>query len=73
MAMVRELLSFIPSNNLEDPPFVPTDDDRNRRDPELALDVANAYMRVARVQGVPVSSNLGQMDEAEKSLRLAED
>ena len=44
-----------------------------RRDPELALDVANAYMRVARVQGVPVSSNLGQMEEAEKNLRLAED
>jgi propionyl-CoA carboxylase beta chain len=36
MAMVRELLSFMPSNNLEDPPFVPTDDPSNRRDPELA-------------------------------------
>jgi propionyl-CoA carboxylase beta chain len=36
LAMVRELLSFIPSNNLEDPPFVATDDDRNRRDPALA-------------------------------------
>ena len=36
LAMVRELLSFMPSNNLEDPPFVPTDDDRNRRDPALA-------------------------------------
>jgi propionyl-CoA carboxylase beta chain len=36
MAMVRELLSFLPSNNLEDPPFVPTEDDRNRRDPALA-------------------------------------
>src|SRR6266568_3966239 len=35
LAMVRELLSFIPSNNLEDPPFVPTDDDPNRRDPAL--------------------------------------
>ena len=35
LAMVRELLSFIPSNNLEDPPFVPTDDDPNRRDPSL--------------------------------------
>jgi hypothetical protein len=43
------------------------------RDPELALDVANAYMRVARVQGVPVSSNLGQMEAAEKNLRRAED
>jgi propionyl-CoA carboxylase beta chain len=36
LAMVRELLSFIPSNNLEDPPVVPTDDDPNRRDPALA-------------------------------------
>jgi propionyl-CoA carboxylase beta chain len=33
--MVRELFSFMPSNNVDDPPFVPTDDDRNRRDPEL--------------------------------------
>jgi propionyl-CoA carboxylase beta chain len=36
LAMVRELFSFIPSNNLEDPPFVATDDDPNRRDPALA-------------------------------------
>jgi propionyl-CoA carboxylase beta chain len=36
LAMVRELLSFLPSNNLEDPPFAPTEDDPNRRDPALA-------------------------------------
>jgi tRNA A-37 threonylcarbamoyl transferase component Bud32/tetratricopeptide (TPR) repeat protein len=41
-------------------------------DPELALEVGNAYMRVARVQGVPISSNLGQMDQAEQNLRIAE-
>ena len=41
-------------------------------DPELALEIGNAYMRVARVQGVPVSTNLGQMDQAEKNLRTAE-
>src|SRR5262249_56605307 len=35
LAMVRELLSFIPSNNVDDPPFVPTDDPVDRRDPEL--------------------------------------
>jgi propionyl-CoA carboxylase beta subunit len=35
LAMVRELLSFLPSNNVDDPPFVPTDDDPNRRDPKL--------------------------------------
>jgi tRNA A-37 threonylcarbamoyl transferase component Bud32/tetratricopeptide (TPR) repeat protein len=41
-------------------------------DPDLALEVGNAYMRVARVQGVPTSPNLGQMDQAEASLRMAE-
>jgi propionyl-CoA carboxylase beta chain len=35
LAMIRELLSFVPSNNLEDPPFVPNDDDPNRRDEAL--------------------------------------
>src|SRR5581483_8513380 len=36
LAMVKELLSFLPSNNLEDPPFVASADDPNRRDPKLA-------------------------------------
>jgi propionyl-CoA carboxylase beta chain len=36
LAMVRELLSFIPSNNLDDPPFVPTSDPPDRREPKLA-------------------------------------
>jgi tetratricopeptide (TPR) repeat protein len=40
-------------------------------DPELALELGNAYMRVARVQGVPISTNLGQMDQAEQNLRIA--
>ena len=31
----RRLLSFIPSNNLDDPPIVPTDDDPMRMAPEL--------------------------------------
>jgi propionyl-CoA carboxylase beta chain len=35
LTLIRELLSYIPSNNLEDPPFVPTDDDPRRRDPRL--------------------------------------
>ena len=35
LAMVRELLAFIPGNNLDDPPLLPTDDDRERRDPKL--------------------------------------
>jgi propionyl-CoA carboxylase beta chain len=32
---VRELLSYLPLNNAEDPPYVATDDDPNRADPEL--------------------------------------
>ena len=32
---IRELLSFLPSNNTEDPPFRPTSDDANRRDEKL--------------------------------------
>ena len=35
MLTLRELLSYIPSNNVEDPPFVPTSDPSNRRDEEL--------------------------------------
>ena len=35
LAMVRELLSFLPSNNLDDPPRRPTGDDRARADAEL--------------------------------------
>jgi propionyl-CoA carboxylase beta chain len=36
LAMVRELLSFLPPNNLDDPPPGPTDDPPDRRDPALA-------------------------------------
>ncbi len=43
-----------------------------RSDPDLALEAGNAYMRVARVQGVPMQSNLGQTDLADQSLRTAE-
>jgi propionyl-CoA carboxylase beta chain len=32
---IQNLLSFIPQNNLEDPPFVPTGDDPRRMDPRL--------------------------------------
>jgi propionyl-CoA carboxylase beta chain len=35
LALIRELLSFIPSNNLEDPPRRPTKDDINRVDEAL--------------------------------------
>jgi tetratricopeptide (TPR) repeat protein len=43
-----------------------------RGDPELALEIGNAYMRVARVQGVPTTNNLGEMEQADKSLTTAE-
>jgi propionyl-CoA carboxylase beta chain len=32
---IRGLLSFLPSNNMEDPPLRPTNDDTNRRDEKL--------------------------------------
>jgi propionyl-CoA carboxylase beta chain len=32
---LRELLSYMPSNNVEDPPFVPSSDDPNRTDASL--------------------------------------
>jgi serine/threonine-protein kinase len=41
-------------------------------DPDLALDVGTAYMRVGRVQGVPTNTNLGQPENAEQNLRKAE-
>jgi propionyl-CoA carboxylase beta chain len=34
---IRELLSFLPNNNMEEPPFVPTTDSPNRIDPQLDL------------------------------------
>jgi propionyl-CoA carboxylase beta chain len=35
LATIRELLSFIPSNNLDDPPRIPNSDDINRVDTQL--------------------------------------
>ena len=35
IAGIRELLSYLPSNNLADPPFRPTDDDPDRQDESL--------------------------------------
>ena len=44
-----------------------------RTDTNLALDLGTAYIRVGRVQGVPMSPNLGQVERAEQSLRIAEE
>jgi serine/threonine-protein kinase len=41
-------------------------------DSDLALEVGTAYMRVGRVQGVPINTNLGQPENAEQNLRKAE-
>ena len=41
-------------------------------DRELALEVANGYLRLAQVQGVPTVANLGQFANAEASLRKAD-
>ncbi|HHY95066.1 MAG TPA: methylmalonyl-CoA carboxyltransferase [Firmicutes bacterium] len=35
LSMVRQLLSYLPANNVEDPPFVPTDDPPDREEPGL--------------------------------------
>lgn len=35
LGLIRRLLSYIPQNNLEDPPFVPSADPEDRVDPEL--------------------------------------
>jgi serine/threonine protein kinase len=43
-----------------------------RGDKDLALEVANAYVKVAHAQGDPTSPNLGQFAEAETSLGKAE-
>ncbi|HYT00994.1 MAG TPA: carboxyl transferase domain-containing protein [Thermoplasmata archaeon] len=36
LRLVRRLLSYLPSNNVDDPPVLRTEDDANRMDPDLA-------------------------------------
>jgi tetratricopeptide (TPR) repeat protein/tRNA A-37 threonylcarbamoyl transferase component Bud32 len=40
-------------------------------DPDLVQEIGAAYMRVARIQGVPTGLNLGEVDQAEQSLAKA--
>lgn len=35
LLLIREMLTYIPQNNMEDPPFIPPTDDPLRTDPEL--------------------------------------
>ena len=44
----------------------------SHNDPELAGDLANGYLQLANVQGVPAYPNLGQFADAEASLAKAE-
>jgi serine/threonine protein kinase/tetratricopeptide (TPR) repeat protein len=44
-----------------------------RGDRDLAFDLGTAYLRIARVQGVPSSLNLGQFSKAEESLQKADE
>ncbi|MBZ5624584.1 MAG: protein kinase [Acidobacteriia bacterium] len=41
-------------------------------DRELTLEIASAYLQVARVQGIPTEFSLGQFAQAEESLRKAD-
>jgi tetratricopeptide (TPR) repeat protein len=41
-------------------------------DADMAFELGNAYLSVARVQGVPIGVNLGHTDEAGRSLQIAE-
>jgi len=41
LRLVRKLLSYLPSNNVDDPPSVATDDEASRADPELSQVVPN--------------------------------
>ncbi|HTP36691.1 MAG TPA: serine/threonine-protein kinase [Candidatus Acidoferrales bacterium] len=43
-----------------------------RQDLDLKLEIAEAYLKVARVQGVPINANLGQFVEAGQSLAKAD-
>ena len=53
IAILRELVSFIPSNNMEDPPHVATKDDVNRVD--AALD-PSFFLRLTRATGADLTT-----------------
>jgi acetyl-CoA carboxylase carboxyltransferase component len=45
LAFLRQLLGYIPQNNLEDPPFVPTADPEDRADEELKTIIPDSPMK----------------------------
>ncbi len=52
LGLVRELMSYIPQNNLEDPPFVPTDDPEDRMDEALKTIVPESPNRPYDVKDI---------------------
>jgi propionyl-CoA carboxylase beta chain len=52
LEMVRELLSFMPSNNAEDPPMVPTNDPASRQAPELDVYVPDNPNKPYDIKGI---------------------
>jgi len=50
--LIRRLLSYIPQNNMEDPPFVPTADPENRMDEELKTIIPESPTRPYDVKEV---------------------
>ncbi|MEZ4223029.1 MAG: acyl-CoA carboxylase subunit beta [Polyangiaceae bacterium] len=52
LAQVRELLSFLPSNNTEDPPVIPCDDPVDREVPELDTMVPAESNKPYDIKGV---------------------
>jgi acetyl-CoA carboxylase carboxyltransferase component len=50
--LIRQLLSYIPQNNLEDPPFVPTADPVDRMDEELATIIPDSPTRAYDMRDV---------------------
>jgi propionyl-CoA carboxylase beta chain len=57
LQIIRNLLSFMPQNNLEDPPVVPTDDDPHRTDERLRTlvpDNANKPYDMKELLGIVV-------------------
>ncbi|MBN1955334.1 MAG: acyl-CoA carboxylase subunit beta [Anaerolineae bacterium] len=45
LSLVRQLLGYVPQNNLEDPPFVPTNDPTERMDQELKRIIPDSAMK----------------------------
>ena len=52
LALIRQLLSFIPQNNLEDPPFVSTADPEERMDEELKTIIPDSPARAYDMKDV---------------------